>query len=234
MIDLEICTDNYDTTLVASQFGFKRVELCANLNEGGTTPSIGMIQKCAQLKSIEVHAMIRLRPGSFVYSMDEVDIMARDIIAASIAGAKGIVFGCLKDNHEIDLNATLYLAEIALNQKMEFTFHRAIDYTPDPIQTLGHLYKAGFTRVLTSGGKNSAIEGKNLLSKMVEFSKLYPIQIMAGGGVNSTNSKELVSTGIHALHFTARKISATTNAEGMGSNYDTDSDKIKSILHSLI
>ncbi|MBK9192027.1 MAG: copper homeostasis protein CutC [Crocinitomicaceae bacterium] len=234
MIDLEICTDNYETTYVASQFGFKRVELCANLNEGGTTPSIGIIQKCAQLKNIEVHAMIRLRPGNFVYTMDEVDIMARDIIASSIAGAKGVVFGCLSDNNELDLNATLYLAEIALNQKMEFTFHRAIDYTPDPITTLGHLFKAGFTRVLTSGGKPSAIEGKDLLSKMVEFSKLYPVQIMAGGGVNSSNSKELVSTGVHALHFTARKPCAKNNPEGMGLNYETDLEKIKTVIQSLL
>jgi copper homeostasis protein len=233
MIDLEICGDSFESAQIAAEHGFKRIELCANLNEGGTTPSIGMIQKCASLKTIEVYAMIRLRPGNFVYTMDEVDILARDIIAASIAGAKGVVFGCLKENNELDLNATLYLAEIALSQKLEFTFHRAIDYTPNPLLTLGHLHKAGFTRVLTSGGISTAIEGIENIKKMVAFSKLYPIQIMAGGGVNASNAKSLLSAGVHALHFTARKVSSINNAEGMGKNYETDADKIKSVIQSL-
>jgi copper homeostasis protein len=192
-----------------------------------------MIQKCASLKTIEVHAMIRLRPGSFVYTMEEVELMSRDIVAASIAGAKGVVFGCLTKENELDLNPTLYLAEIALQQKLELTFHRAIDSTSNILHTLGHLHKIGFTRVLTSGSKNSVNEGLDQLKNMVAFSKQYPIQIMAGGGVNETNAKALSDLGVQALHFTARKKINANLPAGMGDDYNIDEEKIKAILQTL-
>jgi len=233
MIDLEICGDSYESAKIAAAYNFKRIELCANLTEGGTTPSFGMIQKCASLKTIEVHAMIRPRPGSFVYTESELDVMARDIVTAGIAGAKGVVFGCLTKTNELDLQATLFLAEIALKQKLEFTFHRAFDSTPDPLKTLEHLHKTGFTRVLTSGGKNTAAEGTELLEKMVSFSDISKIQVMAGGGVNAGNASQLATLGIHALHFTARQKIATNLPAGMGEDFDVDEEKIKAIVEAL-
>lgn len=233
MIDLEICGDSFESAKSAAGFGFKRIELCANLTEGGTTPSFGMIQKCASLKSIEVHVMIRPRPGSFVCTESELDVMARDIVTAGIAGAKGVVFGCLTPENKLDLSATLFLAEIALKQNLEFTFHRAIDSTPDPLETLAHLHNMGFTRVLTSGGKNTAADGKELLKKMVDFSLKNPIQVMAGGGVNPTNARQLAGLGIHALHFTARKKINSSLPAGMGDDYSVDEEKIKAILNAL-
>lgn len=233
MIDLEICGDSFESAKAGAAHGFKRIELCANLSEGGTTPSFGMIQKCASLKSIEVHVMIRPRPGSFVYSKSELDLMSRDIVAAAIAGAKGIVFGCLTQEGKFDLESTLLLAEIAIRQKLEFTFHRAIDSVSDPLNTLEHLHKIGFTRVLTSGGKNTVNEGMELLKVMVAFSKKNPIQIMAGGGVNSTNAKQLADLGIHALHFTARKKINNNLPAGMGDDFEVDEEKINKILQAL-
>jgi copper homeostasis protein len=233
MIDLEICGDSFESAQLAADYKFKRIELCANLSEGGTTPSFGMIQKCASLKTIEVHVMIRPRPGSFVCSQTDLDIMARDMVAAAIAGAKGVVFGCLTKTNELDLQSTLYLAEVALKQKLEFTFHRAIDSTSDALKTLEHLHKMGFARVLTSGSKSSVNEGMNQLKKMVEFSQKNPIQIMAGGGVNHLNAKELVVFGIHALHFTARKKTNSILPTGMGEDFEVDEQKIKQILKSL-
>ena len=233
MIDLEICGDSFESALLAADYKFKRIELCANLTEGGTTPSFGMIQKCASLKTIEVHVMIRPRPGSFVCSQTDLDIMARDMVAAAIAGAKGVVFGCLTKENELDLQATLYLAEVALKQKLEFTFHRAIDSTPNSLKTLEHLHKLGFSRILTSGSKTSVTEGLNQLKEMVSFSQKNPIQIMAGGGVNTTNAKQLAELGIHALHFTARKKINNNLPTGMGEDFEVDEEKIKQILNTL-
>lgn len=233
MIDLEICGDSYESAKIAAENGFKRIELCANLSEGGTTPSFGMIQKCTSLKTIEVHVMIRPRPGSFIYTKSELDIMSRDIVTAGIAGAKGVVFGCLTSDHSLDVSASLILAEVAIRQKLEYTFHRAIDSTPDPIKTLEHLHKIGFNRVLTSGGKKSAIEGTEHLKKMVEFSQKNQIQIMAGGGVNSDNSKQLADLGLHALHFTARKKINSNLPAGMGDDFEVDEEKIKQILQAI-
>lgn len=234
MIDLEICGDSLTDALIGSIHGFKRIELCANLLEGGTTPSIGLIQKCASLKTIEVHVMIRLRAGNFSYSMEEVEIMSRDIVAASIAGAKGVVFGCLDKSNNPDIQPTLYLAEIARQQKLEITFHRAFDLTNDPFKTLESLHHIGVTRILTSGGKSSAMEGKQLISDLVIHAKKFPIQIMAGGGVNAENASQLKETGVSALHFTARKkIEIPKLNAGFGVNYIPDEEKIKSILEAI-
>lgn len=232
-MELEICGDSFESAKAAADLEFRRIELCANLSEGGTTPSFGMIQKCASLKSIEVHAMIRPRPGSFVYSEHEKDIMARDIVTAAIAGARGVVFGCLNAQNELDLPTTLFLAEVALKQRLEFTFHRAIDSTPDPLKVLEHLHQVGFNRVLTSGGKNSAIEGAELLQQMIVFSKRNPIQIMAGGGVNAVNAQQLAELGVHALHFTARKQTDTLLPSGMGNDFEVDIEKMKAVKNVL-
>jgi copper homeostasis protein len=232
MMDLEICTDSFDGAMAAAHYGMKRIELCANLSEGGTTPSFGLIQKCTSLKTVEVHVMIRPRPGSFVYSETELDVMARDILASPIAGAKGVVFGCLTNMNELDMPATIFLVETALKQKLEITFHRAFDSVKDYEQTVDHLVNLGVKRILTSGGAASAPEGISGLKKLVELSH-QRIQIMAGGGVNGTNAKQLIETGIDALHFTARRIIAKSEIPGMGDDYETDHDKIRSILQAI-
>ena len=232
MIDLEICADSFETALAAEKFHAKRIELCANLNEGGTTPSFGMIQKCAALKSVEVHVMIRPRSGSFIYTEIELDIMARDIVTSAIAGAKGVVFGCLTKENELDLPSTLFLCEAALKQKMEITFHRAIDFIDNYEKTLDDLINMGVTRILTSGGKNTAIEGIERIKEIVELSK-NKIQVMAGSGVNSSNAKQLISTGIQALHFTARKKINSSLDLNMGEEYEVDEDKILAIQKKI-
>lgn len=234
MIELELCCDSYDAALIGAEYGFKRIELCAALDGGGLTPSMGMIQRCVEVKNIETHVMIRPRGGSFVYSQIEMEIMARDIIASAVSGARGVVFGCLKSTGELDLPTTMTLAEIARRQNLQYTFHRAIDYTPDRLQTLYSLAQAGFARILTSGGKSSAEEGMSELKQLAEAGHKFGIQVMAGGGVNATNARSLLNTGIHALHFTARKSLTATAQSGMGSDFIIDHDKIKNIIKAIM
>lgn len=233
MMEFELCCDSYDAALIAAEYGFKRIELCAALDEGGLTPSMGMIQRCVEVKNIETHVMIRPRGGSFVYSQIEMEIMARDIIAAAVSGARGVVFGCLKSTGELDLPTTMTLAEIARRQNLQYTFHRAIDFTPDRLQTLYSLAQAGFVRVLTSGGKSSVVEGMAELKQLAVAGNQFGIQVMAGGGVNVTNARALLTAGIHALHFTARKSLTVTNHSGMGGDFIVDHDKIKNIVQAV-
>jgi len=233
MIDIEICAESFETAITASKFGAKRIELCANLNEGGTTPSFGIIQKCASLKTVEVHVMIRPRSGNFIYNNDELNIMARDIVAAAIAGAKGVVFGCLTNENKLDIPSTLFLVEAALKQKLKITFHRAIDFIQDYEKAIEDLIHIGVNRILTSGGKNSAFEGIEQLKKMVGLSN-NRIEIMAGAGVNSSNASQLLKTGIHALHFTTRKKATSNSNLNMGSKFEVDEEKIQEILSAII
>ena len=232
MTDLEICVDSYEGTVAAAGHMAKRVELCANLSEGGTTPSFGMIQKCSSLKAVEVHVMIRPRPGSFVYSEAELDIMARDIVTSAIAGAKGVVFGCLTKENKLDMPATLFLVEAALKQKLEITFHRAIDFVTDYEVVLEHLVNIGVTRILTSGGKSTAIEGIERIKQMVKLAG-GRIQVMAGSGVHESNAKDLVNSGVKALHFTARKKSPSATEAGMGFDFEVDVAKINGIIAAI-
>lgn len=231
MIDVEICADDYNTCLIAAKYPIKRIELCANLNEGGTTPSFGMIQKCATLKSLEIHAMIRPRPGNFIYGQSELDIMARDIVTSGIAGAKGVVFGCLNEQDEIDLPALLFLCETAIKQKLEITFHRAFDFVSDFKKSMEHLINAGVNRILTSGGKPKVAEALVEIEELVALAK-GQIQIMAGSGVTQKNVELILNTGVNAIHFTARKLVAE-NELGMGNDYVTDVEKIKYILKKM-
>lgn len=231
MIDIEICADDFATCSIASKYDVKRIELCANLDEGGTTPSFGTIQKCTSLKSIEIHVMIRPRPGSFVYTKTELDVMARDIVTSAIAGAKGVVFGCLDENNEVDLAALLFLTETALKQKLEITFHRAFDFVEDFEKSIEHLINAGVNRILTSGGKPNAGEALIELEELVALAK-GRIQIMAGAGVNASNVESILNSGVNAIHFTARKLEKK-NALGMGDNYTTDENKISDILNKV-
>lgn len=228
MIALELCIDNFEAAKIAADKKFKRVELCANLAEGGTTPSIGLIQKCASLKSVEVHVIIRPRPGNFVYTQDELEVMSRDIVAASIAGAKGVVFGCLTNKDEFDLKANLMLCEIALHLKLEMTFHRAFDLIIDWQKALIDIEKSGFNRILTSGAKSNVNEG---IPHLKELNKQKGnLQIMAGGGVNANNATLLINAGVDAIHFTARKIRPNHLDSGYGDNFEIDLSKIDSII----
>lgn len=228
MNDLELCIDNFESAKIAADKKFKRVELCANLTEGGTTPSLGLIQKCASLKLVEVHVIIRPRPGNFIYTQDELEVMSRDIVAASIAGAKGVVFGCLTNQDEFDLKANLLLCEIALNLKLEMTFHRAFDQINDWQKALTDIEQSGFNRILTSGAKTNVNDGITHLKEIIN--QKGNLQIMAGGGVNANNAKLLMDAGVDALHFTARKIVAKHLNSGYGDNFEIDLDKIDSVI----
>jgi copper homeostasis protein len=227
---LEACIETPDEASLAALFNLDRAELCQALDLGGLTPSSGLTSICS--KYIEVHAMVRVRPGNFHYSEVELEVMAAEMEMLKNAGATGVVFGCLNKNMGLDIPANSFLVTRALDLALIPTFHRAFDNIPDKPKALEDLIHLGFQRILTSGGNGTAIEGIDVITGIKILAK-NRIEIMAGGGVNANNAYHLARTGVDGLHFSIRKLNGEKAAKGMGNQYIPDSEKIEAILKAL-
>ena len=198
---LEICCGSIDDAIQSEAGGADRVELCSALFLGGLTPSIGTIQEARCRLKIPVVVMVRPRSGGFCYTDAEFATMERDAEAAIDAGADGIVFGILKENGRIDLRRTARIRRII--GERQAVFHRAFDVTPDPFKALDQLVALGITRVLTSGQKDSALEGADLIAKLVARARKR-LEILPGGGIRRYNMTEIVRrTRCRQIHMTA-------------------------------
>lgn len=202
-IKIEICAFSFESCLAAENSGANRIELCGSMYEGGTTPSAGLIQLVKQRINIEIHAMIRPRGGDFCYSEDEISVMQADILMAKELGCEGIVLGILQPNGQVNIAETKALVDLA--KPMQVTFHRAIDMTSDYLKALEDIIETGCDRILTSGQKNTAIEGIKAIENLVKQAG-GRIQIMAGSGVNANNAQMIIYAGVNALHLTGQSI----------------------------
>ncbi len=203
----EICANSVESCLAAQEGGADRVELCAGIPEGGTTPSYGEIKLARKLLTkTKLHVIIRPRGGDFLYTPLELERMEEDIRICRELGVDGVVFGCLTEEREIDREANRRLVELA--RPMSVTFHRAFDRTADPMKALEDIISLGCNRILTSGQQPKAIDGISLLAQLEKKLKEYPlppIQLLAGSGVNEENIRQIFdATGIHEYHFSAR------------------------------
>lgn len=199
---IEVCANSAESAVEAQKGGAGRVELCAGIPEGGTTPSYGEIWMARERIDIQLNVIIRPRGGDFLYSKDEIEIMRRDIRMARELGADGVVFGCLTADGDVDMDVCRDLIYEAGH--MTLTFHRAFDVSCSPIQSLEDIISLGFDRILTSGCEASAIEGRELLKQLVEKAG-DRIIIMPGCGVNEDNIKELIEyTKAKEFHMSAR------------------------------
>ena len=200
----EICANSAESCVAAQAGGAHRVELCASMPEGGTTPSFGEIRLARKLIDIRLHVIIRPRGGDFLYTPLELDVMEEDIHMARQAGADGVVFGCLTPEGDLDMPAMRRLMKIS--EGMSVTFHRAFDYVRSPEQVLEHLIDLEVNRVLTSGQQPTAMQGASLLAELVRQAA-GRIVIMPGCGVNEWNIAELAAcTGASEFHFSAREL----------------------------
>lgn len=195
---LEVVATSLESLESAIEGGADRIELCSNLFCGGTTPSAGLIQAAISESSVPVHVLIRPRPGDFCYNKAEMNLICRDIEFAKQSGAAGIVCGFLLPDGNIDKEITELIAELA--SPLSVTFHRAFDVSRDPFQALEDIIEAGCQRLLTSGQKNTAIEGRDLISQLVKHAG-DRIIIMPGSGVNADNIQQLKETGAHEFHM---------------------------------
>ena len=195
---IEACVDTVQSAINAQLGGADRVELCDNLADAGTTPSHGAIVSALEALDIPVFPIIRLRGGSFVYDAAELEVMRRDVIHARELGCDGVVIGALTDQGEVDQNAVMTLREAAGD--LSVTFHRAFDVCVDPVQALETLIDLGVQRILTSGQRQTAWEGRELIAAIRRQAE-GRIIIMPGGGVDESNAAELVrETGVSELH----------------------------------
>ena len=201
---VEVCANGVESCLAAQEGGADRVELCAGIPEGGTTPSYGEIKVARRvLTTTRLHVIIRPRGGDFLYSDLEVERMAADIAVCRDLGVDGVVFGCLNADGTFDVEKNRYL--IQCSSGMSITCHRAFDRAVNPEQALETLIDLGFGRILTSGQQPKAIQGAELLARL-NRQAAGRIILMAGSGVTEQNIRELYEvTGLHEFHFSARE-----------------------------
>ena len=185
---IEIATSDFTTTKSAVEGGADRIELCAALTEGGTTPSLGTIKKCRENFDVDLFPIIRPRGGDFFYTDEEFEIMMADILLCKNLGCDGVVIGLLKKDGSIDVKRTEKLIQLAY--PMEATFHRAFDRCKNPFEALEQLIETGCNRILTSGQQLTAPEGLDLIAQLIKAAD-ERIIIMPGSGVRKENIKEL-------------------------------------------
>ena len=199
---LEIATSDFETTRSAFEGGADRIELCANLNEGGTTPSYGTIFQCRENFDVLLYPIIRPRGGDFLYTDDEYEIMLHDVKLCKQSGCDGIVIGLLNEDGTIDIKRTAALVDIAY--PMGVTFHRAFDRCRNAFEALEQLVQIGCERILTSGQQATVNEGMELIAELNKIAD-HRIIIMPGSGVRKENIKLLAEkTGCKEFHSSLR------------------------------
>ncbi|WP_422930906.1 copper homeostasis protein CutC [Singulisphaera sp. PoT] len=197
-VAVEICVVGVPSAVAAAEGGADRVELCEYLEVGGVTPSAGAIQLACERLAIPVQVLIRPRPGDFVYSLIEMDVMARDIAIAKSLGAAAVVLGVLDSRGAIDVDRTAKLVELA--RPMSVTFHKAFDECKDPKAALESLCQIGVDRVLTSGQSPSAREGMDILRRLNEQAA-GRLAVMAGGRIAEADIRPFIGAGLREIHI---------------------------------
>ncbi|MEW9614821.1 copper homeostasis protein CutC [Shinella sp. S4-D37] len=200
---IELCVEGIDGFLAAQDAGADRVELCASLVEGGLTPSLATIRAAVKAARIPVHVIIRPRGGDFLYSQTEFETMVEDVAALRDEGVSGIVIGCLTPDGRIDEARTRRLVEAA--RPMSVTCHRAFDMTADAGEALEALIRCGVDRVLTSGQRDTALEGLAIL-KAANEQAAGRIVVMGCGALDAENIRKVRDgANLTELHFAALK-----------------------------
>lgn len=209
---LETVAQSLDDALAAERAGAERLELVSALSLGGLTPSIGTLEAVVASCSLPVVAMLRPRSGGFGYSKGELAAMERDGERFLAAGARGLVFGVLDGSGISAANSRL------VRLGCEAVFHRAFDALPDPFEALERLIDLGFRRVLTSGGRGTAVEGAETIRRLNERAD-GRIEVLPGGGVRPGNVAELVArTGATQVHLAGLEWAEDPTASGMAFN----------------
>jgi len=198
-IVFELCAETIDACLVAREGGADRIELCTALSESGLTPSHGLIRSAVAQSGLPIHAMVRPRGGSFVYTAGEIEIMREDILHMKGLGVAGVVLGLLHPDGSVDVAVTRELVQLA--SPMQATFHRAFDSAPSLSQALEDVIATGCDRVLTSGGEDDVNAGAASLAALVEQAA-GRIEIAVGGGLRLADAARLAKF-IGARHFHA-------------------------------
>lgn len=198
----EACVGSIEEAILAKKKGANRIELCDNLEEGGTTPSYGTIKICKEVLDIPIACMIRPRGGDFNYTKEEIKAMIEDIKVCKELKVESVVFGVLKKDKSLDIENMKLLCENA--KPLKIVFHKAIDEMSNPLEIVDTLYELGVNRILTSGTKNTAFEGKDILNELIQVCK-DKMKIVVAGKVTKDNIENL-SKLINSDEFHGKKI----------------------------
>ena len=199
---LECCVDCVESALAAKKGGADRLELCANLIIGGTTPDINLYHRIREQCDILITVLIRPRFGDFCYTDEEFEIIRRDVKMFREAGADGVVIGILKPDGSLDVERMKILMEEA--GPLSVTLHRAFDVCADPMQALQQAKELGIDTILTSGQKNTAVEGAQLLQELVKAAD-GDVDILIGSGVKASVIEQLApQTGATSFHMSGK------------------------------
>lgn len=204
---LECCVDSVESALAAAQGGADRLELCAALVIGGTSPSLALFEQVKACCDLPVRALLRPRFGDFLYTDHEFQIIRREVELFREAGAEGVVIGCLREDGSLHMEQMRELMKSAGGMKV--TLHRAFDVCADPIRTYEQAWELGIDTILTSGQESDCVKGMPLLRSLCRLQTEEPArpQIMAGAGVTpDVISLFRARTEITAFHLSAKKI----------------------------
>jgi copper homeostasis protein len=228
---IELCVASIEALQIVKDLSIDRIELCQNLEQGGMTPSHGLIEM-ALLNEIETHVLIRPRAAGFTYSEDEIQLMLNDIKDCRELGVKGVVIGALNINKTIDRDAMLRMKDVA--KDLEITCHRAFDDSFDWKNSMDVLIEAGVNRILSSGLSSSVELGLPILAEMMKYAKSR-IEIMVGGGVNLGNIQRiLLDVQPDAIHFSGTsKIIIDENSYFSETLLQIDKSKVEKLIHSI-
>lgn len=189
MYTLEACVDSLESAMAAKRGGATRLELCANLIIGGTTPSVPLLQRVRGETGLPVNVLLRPRFGDFLYTGEEFSIMLQEAQSLLENGADAIVSGCLTREGDIDIPRTKALVDLAHSRCKRFTLHRAFDLCRQPFEALAVCKELGVDTILTSGQENTCIEGLSLLMELME--QRGKVEILVGAGVNAAGIRQI-------------------------------------------
>jgi copper homeostasis protein len=199
---LEACVDSVSSALAAVRGGADRLELCGNLIIGGTTPDIALYKEIRKYSDIPIRVLLRPRFGDFCYTDYEHEIIKEEVKLFRELGADGVVIGTLKQDGSLNMDQMRELVSEA--GEMSITLHRAFDMCEDPMKTLENVKELGIHTILTSGQKNSCINGTELLSELVRKAEK-KVDILIGGGVDASVIEELYDkTGATSYHMSGK------------------------------
>ena len=258
---IEVCVDSIRSARTAGENGADRIELCSALEEGGVTPSFGLVKSVKELyekefSNVNIFVLIRPRSGDFLYSREEIEIMKEDIRLCKDLNISGVVIGALTENGDVDIEIMKELIN-ETKPNLQITFHRAIDMTNDILLNLERIFTElpEITRILTSGSKATAEGGISTLHEMVNKVKELEKEnnrreliIMAGSGVNEKNVQKIIEeTGVIEVHSSCRReyashmkyinsqcsMSSSSSPSAEYSSFFADAEKIRQIKEIL-
>ena len=225
---VEVCAINFQSALNAQDAGADRIELCSELAVGGITPNYGLLKKVTSELNIPVHVLIRPRSGDFNYSTSEFEVMKENIMLCKRLNCSGVVSGVMHKDISVDMSRTKELIDLA--KPMTFTFHRAFDWTPDPLVTAIKLAAIGVTRILTSGQASSAAKGLSMLKQLKEA---FDGTILVAGGINQENAVLFKEHNFDELHLSASVFEKTIETPKIPLNSTKHFDETLQSVSSL-